>query len=58
MFLNEIFSKQYEWYKVLIQVSLYLLQNNIIYTIASKLDPVIFQISYQMKIIRTAFLKC
>ncbi|KAG4097283.1 hypothetical protein H8356DRAFT_1351879 [Neocallimastix lanati (nom. inval.)] len=39
MFLNEIFSKQYEWYKVLIQVSLYLLQNNIIYTIASKLDP-------------------
>jgi UDP-sugar transporter A1/2/3 len=52
--LNELFGKESECLKVIIPAVLYLLQNNLIYYSASKLDAATFQITYQMKLIMTA----
>jgi len=51
---NELFGKESECLNVIIPAVLYLLQNNLIYYSASKLDAATFQITYQMKLIMTA----
>jgi len=54
MLFNEIFGKESDCFKVMVPAVLYLIQNNLQYLAASKLDAATFQVTYQMKIITTA----
>jgi len=54
MLLNELFGKESDCIKVMVPAVLYLIQNNLQYYSASKLDAATYQVSYQMKIITTA----
>lgn len=55
MFLNELFGKNSDYIKITVPAILYLIQNNLLYFTASKLDAATFQVTYQMKLIITAF---
>jgi len=52
--LNDFFGKGSDCFKIMIPAVLYLIQNNLQYLAASKLDAATFQVTYQMKIITTA----
>jgi len=52
---NELFGKNSDWIKITVPAVLYLIQNNLLYFTASKLDAATFQVTYQMKLIITAF---
>jgi len=54
MLLDELFGKESDCIKIMVPAVLYLIQNNLQYFSASKLDAATFQISYQMKLIVTA----
>jgi len=54
MLLNELFGKKSDCIKIMIPAVLYLIQNNLQYFSASKLDAATFQVTYQMKLIITA----
>jgi len=54
MLLDELFGKDSDCVKVMIPAVLYLIQNNLQYFSASKLDAATYQVTYQMKIITTA----
>ncbi|OUM67520.1 hypothetical protein PIROE2DRAFT_65987 [Piromyces sp. E2] len=55
MLLDELFGKESDCIKIMVPAVLYLIQNNLQYYSASKLDAATFQITYQMKLIMTAF---
>ncbi|ORX49292.1 nucleotide-sugar transporter [Piromyces finnis] len=55
MLLSELFGKESDCIKIMVPAVLYLIQNNLQYFSASKLDAATFQITYQMKLIMTAF---
>jgi UDP-sugar transporter A1/2/3 len=52
--LEEAFGTDSEYEKILIPVVLYFVQNQLIYACITLLDPVTFQVTYQMKILTTA----
>jgi UDP-sugar transporter A1/2/3 len=52
--LDELFGKESDCIKIMVPAVLYLIQNNLQYYSASKLDAATYQVSYQMKIITTA----
>ncbi|ORX50291.1 nucleotide-sugar transporter [Piromyces finnis] len=52
--MNELFGKDSDCKKIMIPAVLYLIQNNIQYFAASKLDVATYQITYKMKLIMTA----
>ncbi|ORX76595.1 nucleotide-sugar transporter [Anaeromyces robustus] len=54
LFFQELFGKESDCIKITIPAVLYLIQNNLQYYSASKLDPATFQITYQIKLIVTA----
>jgi UDP-sugar transporter A1/2/3 len=54
MLLNELFGNESDCIKVMVPAVLYLIQNNLQYFSASKLDAATYQVSYQMKIVTTA----
>jgi len=54
MLLDELFGKESDCIKIMVPAVLYLIQNNLQYYSASKLDAATFQITYQMKLIITA----
>jgi len=54
MLLSELFGKDSDCIKIMVPAVLYLIQNNLQYFSASKLDAATFQITYQMKLIMTA----
>jgi len=52
---NEVFFKPRETVKLVIPSSLYSLQNNLVLLALSSLDAATFQVTYQLKILTTAF---
>lgn len=51
---KEIINKRIEFLKLLIPAALYALQNNLVYTSLTNLDPATFQVSTNLKILTTA----
>eukprot|EP01065_Artemidia_motanka_P022966 TRINITY_DN2724_c0_g2_i1.p1 TRINITY_DN2724_c0_g2~~TRINITY_DN2724_c0_g2_i1.p1 ORF type:complete len:429 (+),score=134.05 TRINITY_DN2724_c0_g2_i1:76-1362(+) len=53
---NDIFKEPLNNIPVLVPAGMYTLQNNLQYVAASNLDPAVFQVLYQMKLVTTALL--
>jgi len=54
MLMDELFGKESDCIKIMFPAVFYLIQNNLQYYSASKLDAATFQVTYQMKLIITA----
>jgi len=58
LLLNEIFRKPRETFKLIIPAGLYTIQNNLLFLALTNLDAATYQVTYQLKILTTAFFSC
>jgi len=52
---KQVFGLGWETFKILVPACLYIVQNNLLFLALSKLDAATYQVTYQLKILTTAF---